>query len=323
MLGAASVTTFAAIAFVMLRDTPRTHPPAVVVRIAELAAMLVETPGPMRALGPLLVLALPGLALALHRDRRTGLAMFVLVALVTLAALSRPTQALTASALAAPSLAASPLVALALVMPAATAISLLARGIAALRPRRLLALGLAFVIALGVAGAWRRHREERAPLRFATPRGVRLADVRAGEVPCDFLAWEHLSWECSHLDVGTYALSGLATSQPPRVGGREISLFLLAPTSLRQPRSATWKRVQGARALTLDWAVPDGERGGVAVDVAIDGVRVDGFDVPAAPGGMLARRRIATPRAAGRAVDVTITVRGAGLVGLDGGFMAD
>ncbi len=323
MFGAAGVTAIAAFVIVLLRDTPRATPPALTVRAAELAAQLVVTPGPMRALTPLLVLALPGLALALHRDRRTGLAMLALCTLVGAGALTRPVQALAASALAAPSLAASPLVALALALPATTTISLLAHGIAALRPRDLLALGLALVVALGIAGVLRRHREESAPLRFATPRGVRLAEVRAGEVACDFLAWEHLSWECSHLDVGTYALSGLATSQPPRVGGRDTPLFLLASTSPRQPRSASWKRVQGARALTLDWAVPDGERGGISVEVVIDGVRVDGFDVPAAPAGVLARRTVATPRAVGRAVDVTITVRGAGLVGLDGGFTTD
>ncbi len=291
-------------------------------RAAGFGRALIAQPGPTRALVPLLVLALPGLVVALRREARTGAAMLALTALVVAGALTRPAQALAASTSAAPTLAASPLVALALALPAAATLSALARGLAALRPRRALALGAALVTALLVAGAVRLHTESDAPLRFATPRGVRLADVRAGDVPCDFLAWEHLSWECSHLDVGTQALSGLATSDPPRVGGARVPLFLLAPTGARQPRSATWRRVAGGPTLTLDWAVPDGQRGGVTVEVAIDGARHDTFDVPSASSTRVEHRTIATPHAAGRAVDVTITVRGAGLVGIDGGFSA-
>ena len=308
------------VALVVTADVARPAAPPWPARAAQLAESLLAPPSPLRALGPLLVLAVPGLAVALQRDARSGLATLTLALVVTAWALTQPAQALAASRTAAPGLASAPLVALALALPLSAMVSAVARGLAALRPSHGRALLALVLVGLGVAGALRRHAESREALRFATPRGVRLAEVRAGEVPCDFLAWEHLSWECSHLDSGTYALSGLATSDPPRVAGAEIRLFLLAPTSLRQARSATWRGVRGASSLVVDWAVPDGQRGGVTVEVAIDGARVDTFDVPEAPSGGVARRTIATPGAAGRAVDVTVTVRGAGLVGIDGGF---
>jgi hypothetical protein len=323
MFAGAAICAAVAVALVVFADVPQPAAPAWNVRAAQLAQSLMTPPSPMRALAPLLVLALPGLAVALQRDGRSGVAMLALAWLVTGFALTQPAQALAASRTAAPGLASAPLVALALTLPLSVMVSFVARGLASLRASHVRALLALILVGLCVAGALRRHHESQAPLRFATPRGVRLAEVRAGEVPCDFLAWEHLSWECSHLDSGTYALSGLATSEPPRVAGAPIPLFLLAPTSLRQPRSATWRGVRGSATLRLDWAVPDGERGGVSVEIAIDGARVDSFEVPATPSGGVAHRTIATPAAAGRTVDVTITVRGAGLVGIDGGFAGE
>ena len=35
------------------------------------------------------------------------------------------------------------------------------------------------------------------------------------DVPCDFLAWEHMSWECSHYDQGLTGMFGLALSGGP------------------------------------------------------------------------------------------------------------
>jgi hypothetical protein len=269
-------------------------------------------PGPARALLPLLLLAAPGLLVALHRDARTGAALLVLFGALLPAARPAPT---------------SPLVALALVLPLAPLASALAARattwLARLRTRGTLALLVTVLLVLGAIGLGRRSAEASAPFRIATPHALRLAEVRAGDVPCDFLAWEHQSWECSHIDAGLYQLTGLATSDPPRVGGARVPLFVLPTASGARTRSVTWRGVRGGRALVLDWAVPDGQRGGVTVEVALDGRTVDTFEVPLAPTARIETRTIPSPSARGRNVTLTLSVRSrgpVGLVALDGGF---
>ena len=268
--------------------------------------------GAMRAMSPLLLLALPGVLVALQRDVRSGAAMLVLGAALLPAA--HP-------------LASSPLVALALVLPVAPAISAFAAGLAAalarLGNRRALVLVGAALLLLVVGGVVRRSAEAHADFRIATPRAVRLAEVRAGDVPCDFLAWEHMSWECSHVDAGLYQLTGLATSDPPRVGGAQLPLFVISTAASQRTRTVTWRGVRGGTALVLDWAVPEGQRGGVEVDVAIDGRTAGTFEVPPMPTTALHTETIATPTARARDVTLTLTVRSRGAVGLvalDGGF---
>lgn len=279
-------------------------------RAPDLAALreALRVPGPARALAPLLLLAVPGALVALRRDARTGGALVVLFAALWPAANPLPS---------------SPLVALALVLPLAPLASFVAGTLARLRGRALIVSFAAALTLLLVVGAARRTAAARAPFRIATPRAVRLAEVRAGAVPCDFLAWEHLSWECSHVDAGLYQLTGLATSDPPRVGGARVPLFVISTAAYERTRTVTWRGVRGGSALALDWAVPDAQRGGVSVDVAIDGHTVDTFDVPLAPTARLETRTLATPSARGRDVTLTLTVRSqgpVGLVALDGGF---
>lgn len=267
------------------------------------------TPGSTRALVPLLLLAVPGVLVALRRDARTGCALILLFGALLPAAVPDSS---------------SPLVALALVLPLAPLASALGAAAARLRGRRALALLGSVLLVLLAVGVVRRTAEAAAPFRIATPRAVRIAEVRAGDVPCDFLAWEHQSWECSHVDAGLYQLTGLATSDPPRVGGARVPLFVISTAASQRTRTVTWRGVRGGRALVLDWAVPEGQRGGVDVDVAIDALAIESFEVPHAPTSRIETRTIETPSARGRDVTLTITVRSrgpVGLVALDGGFV--
>ncbi len=118
---------------------------------------------------------------------------------------------------------------------------------------------LAIFAALFATGLARRGAE--GPFRIASYRGVRTAEVRLGDVPCDFLAWEHLNWECSTLDHGVHGETGLATSDPLHVAGEEAPLFLMTTQGARH-RTVRWSRVRAGRALSLRWAVPDERRGG-------------------------------------------------------------
>ena len=60
------------------------------------------------------------------------------------------------------------------------------------------------------------------------------------------------------------------------------------------------------------------------MDVAIDALAIESFEVPNAPTSRIETRTIETPSARGRDVTLTITVRSrgpVGLVALDGGFI--
>lgn len=301
-------------AWLVLGEAAQTMALSLTHRAPDLRALgaTLRGPGAARSLVPLLVLALPGALVALRRDARTGCALFVLFGALLPAALPVPS---------------SPLVALALVLPLGPLVSAVAARVTSMamraRPRHVLSLVAAVFLTLVAIGFVHRLAEANARFRIATPRALRLAEVRAGDVPCDFLAWEHQSWECSHLDLGLYQLTGLATSDPPRVGGALVPLFVIPTAAAAHTRTVTWRGVRGGRALMLDWAVPDEQRGGVEVEVAIDSRTVDRFEVPFTPTARLETRTIATPTAQGRDVVLTLTVRSPGAVGLvavDGGF---
>src|SRR5690606_22987357 len=114
----------------------------------------------------------------------------------------------------------------------------------ALRNSSALGRGLAIaapLAALLVTDALARAGEP--PFRIATARGVRTAVVHLGDVPCDFLAWEHRNWECATFDRGVHGQTGLSTSQPLTVGGEEAGLFLVS-TPHGRSRTVRWDRVE-------------------------------------------------------------------------------
>jgi hypothetical protein len=132
------------------------------------------------------------------------------------------------------------------------------------RGRRLFA---ATSIAMLLWGAGWRVAEANGPLEIATGAGVRDSAVHLGEIPCDFLAWENMSWECANHDGGTDGRTGLQLPDGARVGGERQSLFVI-PTGRRgrRARRVEFNPVEGNTA-SLRWVIPDGYRGGAVVTI--------------------------------------------------------
>jgi hypothetical protein len=174
------------------------------------------------------------------------------------------------------------------------------------------------LIALFAIGLVPRLRDE--PFRIASYHGVRTARVHLGNIPCDFLAWEHLNWECATFDRGVHGETGLSTSQPLHVSGDDAGLFLIS-TQGGRPRTVRWDDVPAGAALALRWAVPDELRGGGTLTVRIDGAELARFEVPHAPDG-LREERLDTSAHDGRRVSLELELRGPGAaVVVDGGFV--
>lgn len=200
-----------------------------------------------------------------------------------------------------------------------------------LRGGRLLAAVLAAALLALVAGRLARAAEDAGPLHLASERAVRAAEVRAGRTPCDFLAWEHYAWECSHLDYGTYSLTGLLTDEPPEVGGVSARAvfggrppLVVGPGLGRRPRLLRWTGVEGGARLRVRYAVPDERRGAITLRFAVDGTEVGRIDVPAEPTREVRAVDFPTPAALGRRVTLEVTAEpglaSAGHVALDAWF---
>ncbi|HEY8431570.1 MAG TPA: hypothetical protein VIL20_24490 [Sandaracinaceae bacterium] len=182
------------------------------------------------------------------------------------------------------------------------------------------ALAVASVLAaLFAAGLAPRLRDE--PFRIASFQGVRSARVRLREVPCDFLAWEHLNWECSHYDRGVHGETGLATSQPLHVGGVEQPLFLITTQQGRE-RVVRWERVRATEALELRWAVPDEMRGGGVLVVRANDRELATIVLSRGPDSQVNVHRLDTRELAGRDVSLELELRppATGVL-VDGGFV--
>ncbi|GAB4111888.1 MAG: hypothetical protein OHK0013_48010 [Sandaracinaceae bacterium] len=252
-----------------------------------------------RALWPFVVPAILGvvvLATGAHRRRSAPGAL----ALSTLAVL----------ALEVPSwLGASPRTAVALAVIALSAIAVptvavlvRAVGDGDFDGRRLARWALS-VIALCLAiGGVRRVMARQEPFRLASEEAVRtamvfLATPGFGDVPCDFLAWEHLSWECATFDQGTHGETGLAVDDPAVIAGTPRTLFFV-PSGLRgERRRVVWPEARAGRELVLRWAVPDRHTGGGELVVRVDDREVARETLPFEPTGRLRELRIPTPDA--------------------------
>ena len=197
--------------------------------------------------------------------------------------------------------------------------------------RRELALGAVTVlIALAIGGAtWRLSPR---PWRIASYEGVRRADVRLGDIPCDFLAWEHLNWECATFDGGAHGETGLITSARMHVGGVERRMFLIT-TRMGRSRTVRWRTTAGS-VLWLRFAVPDEARGAGRLtlrawpagttaeqDAPRGSDELETFQLPDRPRGLVSERRFDTSALAGREVEVELELAGANAAVLvDGGF---
>ena len=141
-------------------------------------------------------------------------------------------------------------------------------------------------------------------------------------IPCDFLAWEHLSWECSQYDRGLMNMVGRATSsEEVRIGGEQFELLLI-PSGPSQPRTVTWPEVEAGDQLALRWAVPDGMRGAGTLTVSVNGDARKTIELPAEPTGEAIESVVDTSDLAGQTVRLTLEVRptagGVATVALDG-----
>jgi hypothetical protein len=250
-----------------------------------------------RALLPFVVPAALGvvvLAVDAHRCRAAPSAL----ALVTFAVLAVELPSLLGASLrTAVAIAAVALIALA--TPAASALAR-AVGDGDFDARRLGRWALAVVAVCLLVGGARRAVARQEPFRIASEEAVRsalvfLAIPAYGEVPCDFLAWEHLSWECATFDQGVHGETGLAVDDPAMVGGSPATLFFV-PSGLRgERRRVVWQSVRPGSELLVRWAVPDRHAGGGELIVRVDDREVARVPVPLEPTRRLAELRIPTP----------------------------
>ncbi len=275
-----------------------------------------------RALWPVLVLAPLGVIAAMHAsvERRLAPGTFgvLVLAVLTLLLGSRLGASLATSVGAA-----------FVVLSAASVpfVSVLARTVGrgdfdGVRLGRWALLALAACLALGLA---RRVEARSAPFEIASDRAVREAlvflDVPGiGEVPCDFLAWEHMSWECATFDRGTHGEVGLAIDEPAQIGGGAPTTLLL-PSGVRgEPRRVVWPSVRAGRALTIGWAIPDGHRGTGTLVVRVDDHEVGRIALPVEPTRALEEVRFETPDVGdtARLEFELIEARGQSVVAIDG-----
>ena len=190
--------------------------------------------------------------------------------------------------------------------------------------RRLLIVSGIVLLVLAVTGIVRLSLNAAEPFRIGTEKSVRQAKVMLGEIPCDFLPWEHMSWECSHRDRGQYNQVGLALPDGVKVGGQARELLLI-PTGLRgNDRTVTWKGVAAGGALVLKHASPDNPEGAVEVTVFINGEEIDRFRTSGVPDRQVHERRIDTSTFPGKDVELEFRVHSLGksgaAVALGGGF---
>ncbi len=196
---------------------------------------------------------------------------------------------------------------------------------AMLPPRAPLAAGLLALTLLMTVGTVRRVRAEGEPFHLASYRGVRGAVVLLHEgerdVPCDFLAWEHMSWECSHYDAGLSGMFGLALSGGPIEVGHVPEVLALLPTGQRgQTRRVIWPSLRAGPELLIRWAIPDGQRGGGTLRVLVNDVERAAIVMPREPDGWDRIVRIDTTEVWGQDARLEISLGGTGVasvVGID------
>lgn len=272
--------------------------------------------GSARLLWPFVALAPLGVIAAWQRDRRHALVLLML--------------GLTAFGPGVATRAGSgdwnPLIVLLLTPPLALLVDAVARSWTRVptRYRKVSFLTVVVLSVLGSIGLGRRIAASAEPFRLSSFEGVRGAVVLlGGRVPCDFLAWEHLSWECAQVDQGLGQMVGRATSSEEfRVGGVRREWLLVPSGADGRARTVTWPEVDAGAELFLRWAVFDGHLGGGTLTVRIDDEVRATIDVPRFSDGEVHEVRIPTPELAeGRArlqLEMRSATRAVALVGVEG-----
>ena len=177
------------------------------------------------------------------------------------------------------------------------------------------------VLLLLVVGALRMGAEASAPFRIATEQTTRHAEVHLGPVPCDFLAWEHYSWECSHHDRGVMGLTGLATSEGIDVAGERTPLFLIPTGQRGEARTVTFHGAPASGSLHLTWAIPDGQPGGGELRVLFADQEIGHQSIPSRTDGHVHPWVLELPDISADSADLTFVHTGRGaraVVAVDG-----
>jgi hypothetical protein len=260
-----------------------------------------DSPNPVRVLLPWGVLSIAGLGFAFRRDVRTGLSLGAIAIFALLPGIGTHGANFVA-------LSALPLAALSAVS-AHSLSDLFVRAMRGFELRRTLLVMSAFVMALLVIGGARRVALSQAPFRIASFEGIRHAMVFHGQVPCDFLAWEHMSWECSHFDAGLYGMVGLAISDPIRVRGERRSMMVLPTGRFGQERRVVWQNVRAGERLAIEWAVPDGLHGDGVLRVRADEREIAVLEIPPGSDGVMHELVIDTPDIRGQEVRLELSFR--------------
>ncbi len=253
--------------------------------------------GPTRSLWPLAILAVAGLPFALRR-----VPSLILIPLVLL----MPAQLSLRAGLASPLL----LYALALVaLPSMAGLGRTTAWIAArLRGRQAL-VALAVIMGLLMSsGLIRQVIFHSAEFRLGGERMMRQAKVSLKGVPCDFLAWEHMSWECSHHDDTRWnTMVGLGLPEGIRFKGEQKDMLLIPAGRRGQTRLVNWSAlpIEG-ETLRLLYGVPDGLRGEALLMIRVNGQELARIQVPSTTNGILLQRDLDLSRFAGKPADLEI-----------------
>lgn len=280
-----------------------------------------QIPGPSRALLPLLFIAPFGALLAWRRDRFTGGVM--VAALASALVPGAWTDGMSWTPLAALGLGLGGAVALGALPNTIGRISIVREGAS---PRQLATILATAALAFTVVGALSRASARSEPLRFASPRGVRHAEVQLGPAPCDFLAWELWSWECAVLDGGGEHRTGLKLPEGVAIDGRPLFLIPTAQRRPRAPRTVAWT-LPTTDQLAVHAGAPAGPYDADAeLIVRVDGDELDRIQIPRAQTRLI-HRTYDTSTYAARSDDVRVELemrmvgRGrSAAIAVDGGF---
>ncbi len=257
-----------------------------------------DAPHPVRVLLPWAVLSIAGLVCAIARDVRTGLSLGLIALFSAIGVRGVDFAALCTL----------PFAALAAVSAHALS-DLFMRVMRGFEARRTLTVMGVLLALLFVIGGARRVALSQAPFHIASFDGIRHAMVFHGDVPCDFLAWEHMSWECSHFDAGLYGMVGLAVSDPIRVGGERRSMMVLPTGRSGQERRVLWEHVRAGEKLAIEWAVPDGLHGNGVLRVRANDREIAVLEIPPRSDGEMHELVIDTPDLRGQEVRLELSFR--------------
>ena len=113
------------------------------------------------------------------------------------------------------------------------------------------------VLALLVIGSVWRVAQAQPPLRLESNYAVRWATVHLGDAPCDFLTWEHMSWECATMDGDATGRTGIQLPRASTVRGERMRLFVVPSARRgRRVRKVEFEPTDASK-LELRWIVPD------------------------------------------------------------------